>query len=95
MTITYLRGGLSACSGVWLLVSFFFLMFVNILVQASKSFFERFNKHGSYLPFEEPFKFLRLFMWRAGLLRLSATVSFRLNMTNSNIFSSTFSGLTF
>ena len=30
MTVTYLRGGLSACSVVWLAVKFFFLKFTKV-----------------------------------------------------------------
>ena len=38
MTVTYLTGGLIACSVVWLLVSFFFLKFITFLMQVCKRF---------------------------------------------------------
>ena len=39
MTVTYLKGELSASSVVWLLVSFFFLMLINVFMQLCKNFF--------------------------------------------------------
>ena len=39
MTVTYLRGGLSAYSVVWLAVPFFFLKLIKMLVQLCKNFF--------------------------------------------------------
>ena len=39
MKVTYLRGGLSACYVVCLLVSFFLLMFINVVMQLCKNFF--------------------------------------------------------
>ena len=39
MTLTYLRGGLSTCSVMWLSVKYFFLKFIKFLVQQWKIFF--------------------------------------------------------
>ena len=39
MTVTYLRGGLSASSVVWRIVSLFFLKFIKFLMQLWKNFF--------------------------------------------------------
>ena len=38
MTLTYLRGGLSTCSVVWVHFRYFFLKFLNILMQLCKIF---------------------------------------------------------
>ena len=38
MTVTYLKGGLSACSAGWMFVSFFFLMFITHLMQLCENF---------------------------------------------------------
>ena len=39
MTLTYLRGGLSACSVVWVSVEYFFLKFIKFVMQLCKNFF--------------------------------------------------------
>ena len=39
MTVIYLRGALSACSVVWLAVKFFFLKFIEYLMQQGKNLF--------------------------------------------------------
>ena len=39
MTLTYLTGGLSTCSVVWVSVQYFFLQFTKILMQLWKNFF--------------------------------------------------------
>ena len=39
MTLTYLRGGLSTCSVVWLPVNYFLLKFIKSLVQLCENFF--------------------------------------------------------
>ena len=61
MTVTYLRGGLSSCSVVWLFFSFFFLMFINLLMQLCRIFFLKLKNQGSYLLFQEPYKLPRPF----------------------------------
>ena len=55
MTVTSLRGGLSACSVVWLPLKYFFLTFIKFSVQLCKNFFKSFKTHGSYLLIQEPF----------------------------------------
>ena len=44
MMVTYLTGGLFACSGVWLLVSCFFLKCIKILMQPCKMTLKAFKK---------------------------------------------------
>ena len=39
MTLTYLRAGLSTCSVVWVHVQYFFLKYIQILMQLCKFFF--------------------------------------------------------
>ena len=55
MRLTYLRGGLSTCSVVWVSFQCFFLKFVKTLMQLCKIFFYNFKNFGSYLLFLEPF----------------------------------------
>ena len=38
ITVTYLRGGLSACSVVWLIVRLSFLNFIKLLMQLRRMF---------------------------------------------------------
>ena len=39
MTLTYLRGGLSSCSVVWVSFQYCFLQFMKIVMQLCKNFF--------------------------------------------------------
>ena len=39
VTLTYLRGGLSTCSVVWVHFQYFFLKFMKVLMQLCKNFF--------------------------------------------------------
>ena len=94
MTLTYLRGGVSACSVVWFSFQYFFLLFIKVLMQLCKIFFENFENYGSFLLFLELFTLAQLFYWSPSLLRLSATLGFSLKMTISNVVSSIFSDLT-
>ena len=94
MTMTYLRGGLSTCSVVWVSFQCVFLQFIKILMQLCKKFFYNFKNNGSYLLFPELFTLAHLFFWSPLLLRLSATIAFSLKMTISNVVSSIFSDLT-
>ena len=41
MTLTYLRGGLSTCSVVWVSVQYFFLKFLKFLMQLCKTFLQK------------------------------------------------------
>ena len=94
MTITYLRGGLSACSVVWLSVQYLLPKVCKIcgatvqkrLLKASKSTAYTFLSRSRYA--------YAPLIGGAHLLRLSATLSFGLIMTISIIFSSIFSDLT-
>ena len=61
MTLTYLRGGLSTYSVVWVIVQSFFLKFIKFLMQLCKNFFSNFKNYGSYLPFLEMFTLAQLF----------------------------------
>ena len=94
MTLTYLRGGVSTCSLVWVSFQYFFLKFIKFLMQLCKNFLYHFKNYGSYLLFLEPFTLAQLFFWSPLLLRLSATLGFSLKMTISNVASSIFSDLT-
>ena len=94
MTLTYLRGGLSTCSVVWVSFQYFCLHFITILMQLCKNFLYNFKNYGSYLLFLEPFTPAQLFFWSPLLLRLSATLGFSLKMTISTVVSSIFSELT-
>ena len=75
LTVTYLKGGFSACSVVCLLVSFFFLMFLKFRCNCAKMSFKSFKNHGSYLHFLELFQLTRLFLWGAAQLHLFGTAS--------------------
>ena len=94
MTLTYLRGALSTCSVVWVSFQYFFLKFIEILMQLRKNFVSNFQNCGSYLLFLEPFTLAQPFFWSPLLLRLSATLSFSLNMTISHFVSTFVSYLT-
>ena len=94
MTLTYLRGESRTCSVVWVSFQYFFLTFIQILMQLCKSFFENFQKNVSYLLVLEPFTLAQLFFWSLLLLPFSATVGFSVKMTISNVVSSIFSDLT-
>ena len=94
MTLTYLRGGLSTCSVVWVHFQYFSLKFIKILMQLCKNFVWNFKNYGSYLLFLEPFTLVQLFFWSPLLLRLSTTLGFSLKMTISSVVSSIFSDLT-
>ena len=94
MTLTYLRGGLSNCFVVWVHFQYFFLKFINILMQLCKNFFQNFKIYGSYLLFLEPFTLSQPFFWSPILLRLFATLGFSLKMTFTHVVSSIFSDLT-
>ena len=74
MTLTYLRGGLSTCSVVLVSVQYFFLKFINVLMQLCKVSSKSFKNRGSYLLLQELFTLAQLFFGSALLLRLSATV---------------------
>ena len=95
MTLTYLRGWLSTCSVMWISFQYFFLQFINILMQLCKNFLYNFKNYGSYLPFLEPFTLAQLLFWSPLPLRLSATLGFIPKMTISNVVSSIFGDLTF
>ena len=41
MTLTYLRGGLSTCSVVWVSFQYFFLIFMKFLMQLCKNLFKK------------------------------------------------------
>ena len=94
MTLTYLRGGLSTCSVVWVSFPYFFLKLMKIVMQLCKRFFYNFKNYGSYLFFLEPFTLAQLFFWSPLLLPLSATIGCSLQVTISNVVSSIFSNLT-
>ena len=94
MTLTYLRGGLSTCSVVWIHFRYFFLKFINILMQLCKNFFWNFKNYSSKLLFLEPFTLVQPFFWSPLLLRLSATLGFSVKMTISRVVSSILSDLT-
>ena len=94
MTLTYLRGGLSTSSVVWVHFRYFFLKFIKIMMQLCKNFFQNFKNSGSYLLFLEPFTLEQPCFWSPLLLRMSATLSFRIKMTISRVISSIFSDLT-
>ena len=68
MTLTYLRGGLSTCSVVWVHFQCFFLKFLKILMQLYNNIFYNFKNYGSYLPFLEPFTLAQPFFWSPLLL---------------------------
>ena len=93
-TLTYLRGGLSTCSVVWVSFQYFFLQFINVLMQLCENLLYKFKSYGSYLLFLEPFTLAHLFFWSPLLLRLSATLGFSLKMTISTVVSTIFSDLT-
>ena len=61
MTVTYLRGGLSASSVLLLLFHPFFLKFIKFVMQLCEKMFKAFEKHGSYLLFLERFELPGLF----------------------------------
>ena len=94
MTLTYLRGGLSTCSVVWVHFRYFFLKFIKILKQLCKNFFYNFKNYGSYLLFPEPFTLAQPFFWSPLLLHLSATLCFSIKMTFTRLVLSVFSDLT-
>ena len=94
MTLTYLRGGLSTCSVVWVHFRYFFLMFKNILMQLFKNFFSNFQNSGSYLFLLEPFTLAQPCFWSPLLLHLSATSSLSVKMTITRVISSIFSNST-
>ena len=94
MTLTYLRGGLSTCSVVRVHFQYFFLKFIEILMQLCKNFLYNFTNYGSYLLFLETFTLAQPFFWSLLLVRLSATLGFSLKMTISNVSLSIFSDLT-
>ena len=78
MTLTYLRGGLSTCSVVWVSFQYFLLQFVKDLMQRCKTFLYNFKNYSSYLLFLEPFTPAQLHFWSPLLLRLCATLGLRL-----------------
>ena len=86
MTLTYLRGGLSSCSVVWVRFQYLFLKFIKIWMQLCKNFFQNFKTNRSYFLFLEPFSLAESFFLNPLLLRLSATLGFGLKMTISNVF---------
>ena len=94
MTLTYLRGGLSTCSVVWVHVRYFSLKFINFLMQLCKNFFSNFRNYGSYLISLELFTLAQPFFWSLLLLRLSAILSYSIKMTISRVVPSIFSDLT-
>ena len=94
MTLTYVRGGLSTCSVVWVSFQYFFLTFIKLFMQLCKNFFYNFQNYGSYLLSLEPFMLAQPFFWSPPLLILSATLGFSLKMTISHVVSSIFSDLT-
>ena len=85
MTLTYLRGGLSTCSVVSVSVPYVFLSFIKSLMQLCKNFFQSFKNHGSYVLFLEPLMLAQLLLGSPLLLRLSATLSFDLKLSISNV----------
>ena len=95
MTLTYLRGGLSTCYVLCVSFPYFFVKFINILMQLWRHFFQNFKKYGSYHLFPEPFTLAQPLLWSLLLLRLSATLDFSLKMTISHVASSIFSDLTY
>ena len=94
MTVAFLRGGLSACSVVWLLVSYFFLKFIKILMQLGKNFVYKLLKRRLTPCFLKADWTPKPLFLSAAHLRLSTTISFLQKMTISNVFSSAFSDLT-
>ena len=94
MTLTYLRGGLSTCSVVWVHFQYFFVTFIHIVMQLCKNFIENFKTYGSYLLLLEPFTLAQPLFWSPPLLHLSATLGFSLKMTISHVDSSIFRDLT-
>ena len=93
VTLTYLRGGLSTGSVVWVHFQCFFLKIIKNLMQLYKNFFFNFQNYASYFPFLEPFTLAQPSFWSPLLLCLSATLGFSLKITISNVFSSIFSDL--
>ena len=73
MTLTYLRGGLLACSEVWAEFEYLSLKFIKILMQLCENFLQNFKNYGSYLLFQKPFSMRNPFPLP---LRLSATLSY-------------------
>ena len=94
MTVTYLRGGLSACSVVWLPVKNFFLKFIKILVQLCENFFSKLQEPRLIPSYPGAVYAFALLFLSAAQLRLFETLSFGLEMMISNIFSSNLSDLT-
>ena len=94
MILTYLRGGLSGRSVVWVSFQYFFLQFIKISMQLCRNFLYNFKRYGSYLLFLEPFTLAQLLFWSLLPLRLSATLVCSLKMTISNVVWSIFSNLT-
>ena len=94
MTLTYLRGGSSTCSVMWVSFQYLLLKFLKFLMQLCKNFLYNFKNYGSHLLFLEPFTLAQPFFWNPLLLRLSATSGFSLKMTISRVVLSIFSDLT-
>ena len=93
MTLTYLRGGLSTWSVLWVPFQYFFLKFIKILMQLCKNIFWNFRNYASYILFLEPFTLAQPFFWSPLVLRLSATLGFSLKMGISHVVSSILSDL--
>ena len=94
LTITYLRSELSACSAVWLLFGAFFPKFITFLMQRCKNILLKAFQNWVYTFFQSSRLASEPLFVSVAVLRLSATVSFRLKMTISNVFSSNFGNLT-
>ena len=78
MTLTYLGGWLSTCSIVWVSVQYFFLTFIQILVQLCKMFFPKWQKPRLIPSFPGAVYACATLFGSALLLRLSATLGFGL-----------------
>ena len=76
MTLSYLRGGLSTCSVVWVDFRYFSLKFMKILMQLCKDFLYNFKNYSSYLLLQEPFTLAQPFFWSPLLWRLFANFEF-------------------
>ena len=78
MTLTYLRGGLSTCSVVWVSVRSLFLTFIKFFVQLCKNFVKKLLNPRLISSSPGAVYACATLFGSALLLRLSATLSFGL-----------------